>query len=152
MILIRMADSQDRQFIVDSWVRSYRSSKYAGFIQMKRWFPIMIEEISALVSDPRVCVFVAYDPSDADRIADIYGWCCTEIAPVDVGIAYRTLVHYIFVKGPYRRRGIGRALLEQAIGDLRKPFAYSCSTDMLESIGVRRIAPYAVFDPLPGRH
>jgi GNAT superfamily N-acetyltransferase len=150
VIAYRHMDSRDEHFVLDSWAKSYRESDYAGLIQNKDWFPIMLRQLGKLLTLPHVKVTIAFDPSDADRVADIYGWICVEHGFVS------PLVYYVFVKSAYRRRGIARDLFRAAGIDLARPFAFICQTAVIEEMikdrTLSKLAPHATFRPIAGRH
>ena len=162
-VAYRAMDSRDERFVLDSWSKSYRESDYAGLIQASDWFPIMLGQLAKVLRIPTVQVRVAYDPSDAERVADIYGWLCFDRYQLDV-----PLVYYAFVKSAYRRRGITRELFRVSGVDVDRPFVYVCRTYMLDDTGLHgmsrpdstrspcdqplRAAPYAHFRPRAGRH
>lgn len=149
MIAYRGMDEGDRKFVIDSWAKSFRESEHAGLIQMSDWFPIMIVQIGKVLTRPEVETIIAYDPTDTDRVADIYGWLCCE--PLRIP----PLVYYMFVKSPYRRRGIASGLLKHAHIKLDRPVEYACRTYVVDELDrgrwIARHAPYASFRPLAGR-
>lgn len=102
-VLYRDLEPGDVSFVLDSWIKSFRDSPYAGVIPNHRFFDITHEVIEELLARGAK-VEVAAAKHDPTRIL---GWVCYE--PVNGGLA----VHYLYVKDPFRLRGLGKTLLER---------------------------------------
>ena len=101
-------------------------------------------------------VLVAHHPD-----GDLYGWLALEH---DVSIPEHSrvsgrwvdrlvpagcpLVHYVYVKQPYRRLGIAKALLKEAGLDPRDKFFYTCKTAVVSHLDL----PCAKWMPLIARY
>lgn len=94
----------DVSFVLDSWIKSFRDSPWAGVVPNHRFFDITHEVIEELLQRGAK-VEVAAAKHDPTRIL---GWVCYE--PVKGG----TAIHYLYVKDPFRLQGLGRSLLERA--------------------------------------
>ena len=120
-VLIRPATLDDRSFIIDSWLRSYRNSEFgrripddvwgtrwghAGFIEdaLSGW-----TDVACLGSDP----------------AFLFGFSCTGVVPAPPQVQDEftdpdrkplpwPILHYVYVKRDFRRQGIGRLLVTDA--------------------------------------
>jgi hypothetical protein len=144
VIAHRPADEWDMRFVVHSWVSSWQKSDTAGGIQAHNWYRIMIPEVLEIIDKPEVKVAVAYESSDSDRGADLYGFIAAD--PDDDP----PLVYYVYVKEPYRRSGIARGLFGALGINPQLPFNYAQSTPALYKF--RRGIPMARFTPTLGRY
>jgi GNAT superfamily N-acetyltransferase len=96
----------DEGLVMDSWLRSFRPSWFAGPLPNDLYYdiyrPIIRDRVRAR-SGARV--LVATDTEDTA----ILGWMCFEGNDV---------VHYIYVKDLFRKKGVARALIQSAgLGD-----------------------------------
>ena len=134
----RPAADQDRDFVINSWLYSYRTAHAAGLIAMGDWPAVMVPQLEKILARPGASVIVAHRPGEEDSRADIYGWIATETGHE------RPLVHYCYVKQPYRRLGIARGLMAASgVGD---DFMYSCKTAIASKVSHR--IPRARWSPL----
>lgn len=145
MIAHRRADAIDQRFIIDSWVGSYRDADSAGFIQVGDWYPVMIGQVKKTLERPDVVATVAYETSDPDRGAELYGWIVADV------VERPPLVYYVFVKRAYRKSGVARGLFA-AVG-IRPGgrFHYVCSTEAVHELEVAQKIPLAKWCPNLGR-
>lgn len=147
MIVARPAIADDRAFIVSGWSSSYRMSHdettpmalYAT--QKHEEVSFYLDRCSTLVAHGELGVlmgFIAYDPT-------------TYVATV--GRRRMTLdgyVLYVYVAGPFRRRGIARRLFAAAgISPLQR-FGYACRTQW--SWELRSKIPHAEHEPKRARY
>lgn len=108
--------------------------------------------IDWLFSRAGVEVWVAFHPDEAPP-EDLYGWICIErgaLEPVKVregGQTFRVLrktrqpvVHYVYVRLPFRELGVAAGLFRAAGVDPRAPFIFTASTG----------ASYRLRDKIPG--
>ncbi len=116
-VIVRPVMREDINFIMSSWKRSWRVSPWAGVIRNDQYYDVMRDTIEGLVV--RGATFqVAVLASRPDRIL---GWSCEERLPDGL-----CCIHYIYVKDPYLRMGIGEKLVESAAGT--KPGLYTFRT------------------------
>lgn len=87
------------------WIGSFRRSKWAGTTPNNKFTEYMGESIRQLLARGSKCL-LAVNP---DRPEQILGFIVTEKTSKDEDV-----VHYLFVKDIYRRRGISKALLAEA--------------------------------------
>ena len=104
MISHRPAMSIDRNFIVKSWLASWRDSNTAGMISVDTWFEVMTPQVNARLTWPGVQTIVAFETTNPDITSNAYGFLV-----IDYDDSPKT-VFYLFVKAPYRRSGIARGL------------------------------------------
>lgn len=157
------AKPSDLDFVVASWLDSYQSSYSAGLVQMNDWRAVMDPQIRKVLARPGVELYVARNPeADPDLRCDAHGWLACER-----GFKHRTrkmisgrwkstweqsdrpLVHYIYVKSAYRKRGIARGLFRAAEIDPIWPFYFTCKTPIVRDL--MRVAPGAEWNPLFAR-
>lgn len=157
-MMVRAAEPGDAAFVVGSWVDSYRTAHAAGMIPMGAYDRVYREAVAAVLSRPGVSVFVACHPREVE---DIYGWAAVERG-ASVPVRERedgrwverlspcplALVHYVYVKQPYRRMGLARALLAAAGVDPAGEFLYTCKTAVVSRLPL----PRARWAPLVARY
>jgi GNAT superfamily N-acetyltransferase len=137
-ITTRMMKPNDLNFVFDSWLKSWRSNKYAGVIPNNLYYSTYRSTIEGLVGRGAEVV-VAVNSEDEDHIL---GYVCFETTPDGF-----SCIHYLYVKDPYLKRGVDAILLEQVKG--QKPgfftFKYSQVTEALfkrwPNLGVWKWAP-----------
>lgn len=118
-IVVRDAEPEDLNFIKSSWFKSYRSSKSAGVIPNDLYYEYMNRVFENLVGRGAT-IRVA---TAADRIL---GWICSEFT-TDM----KPVVHYIYVKDPYFKFGVGELLRDEAFPDLLEPGFYTCESKIV---------------------
>lgn len=128
MLQIRPATASDLPFILDSWCRSFRDSPYAGVIRNDDFHRVQRSTIAGLLGRG-ARVLVAAEPTTGR----ILGWLAHEGTE---------LLHYAYVKRPFRRLGVARRLLEAA-GLSRGRYTHRTHCDWL---GDRW-----TWDPVPAR-
>ena len=156
----RPAEPAEAPFILDSWLYSFRSADAAGLIAMEDWPSVMRPQLAKVLARSGVLVTVAYKPGEMDHRADLYGWIAVER---DFLVVRRRpherpslvksdepLVHYVFVKQPYRQLGIARGLFNAAGVSPASPFLYTCKTGAAVRLAPK--IPLARWEPLIARH
>lgn len=98
----RPARPSDVPFILDSWIKSFRESPWAGVVPNNQFYDVTRSAIEGLLERGARLV-VACSKADPDQIL---GWSCTE--KVRGGDA----AHFVYVKDPYRRRGLATELIQ----------------------------------------
>jgi len=104
-VTYRPLDAEELSFVLDSWSRSWRVSEYAGTTPNHLFTSTHRELVGGLIArGAKITV--------ADFGGRILGWVCYEHkAPDD------TVLEFCYTKDPFRRRGLGRSLVDYAIGD-----------------------------------
>jgi GNAT superfamily N-acetyltransferase len=125
---IRDALDDDRAFVVDSWLMSFRLSHFAGPISMRRYRDVYSLEIEDLLLRPLCCVRVAYNNLSPGQI---FGFLCFE------GGHKHPVIHYLYVKQPLRRRGIAKLLVQDASINLDRRFVYTYRTPLAHDLTKR---------------
>ena len=141
MITLRpanLADDSDRVFIRSTWARAFKQSNDAGLIHTDDWAPVMHRQFDRILDRPGARAIIA---CDRDHPTFLYGWIAGDTtAPLKV-------VFFTYVKEPYRRRGLARALALELGLDARTPFAFVCRTPLTLQLDLRTRLPLARFDP-----
>lgn len=116
-VRIRAATEADISFLFNSWLRSYRQSEFAKQMQNEVYFAAQHKVIEGLLKTCKT--LIACNHAD---ISQIYGYTVTtEVDGVPV-------VHFAYVKEPYRGLGLARKLLQEAGISLEKPYCYTHKT------------------------
>ena len=109
-------DSGDRDLVSHSWLHSYGNDKktkrirnhiFWQFLDRKVFFGIYNHIIDRILE--RSYVLIACDPTNS---SEIMGWVCFEKVNDDVNthLTKNVIVHYIYVKEPFRHFGIAHKL------------------------------------------
>lgn len=92
-------------FVYETWTRDYSRQPSNRRMPSQAYYPYQRGVIDQLL-ERGAQVLVAYDAEQADQA---YGWLCCELdGPALV-------LHYVYVKLPFRELGIGHALLTAAL-------------------------------------
>lgn len=98
-VYIREARVDDVNFIINSWIKSFE--KYMYLVPKPMYYAGQRKLITRVMA--RGKCFVASNHENRDQI---FGWIIYE------SIADTEVLHYVYVKHPYRRYGIGNQLLQ----------------------------------------
>ena len=101
-IVIRHWGDEDKPFIMSSWLRSFKSSRYAGPIPNNMYWTVYAQAIEQILDRDGVKVLIACNP---EKESQIFGYIVLEQnheAPV---------VHWLYIKQPFRGWGMARSLM-----------------------------------------
>ena len=104
-VALRPKQADDESFIYSSWLRSYRSSPIVTHMNNDVYYDnhkLVIKKLLE-ISD----VMIACNPEDPDQI---YGFICYEPG----------IIHYLYVKYPFRKMGLAKYLLSSIPSDATK--------------------------------
>lgn len=101
--IIRPWSEADNNFVYSSWLRSFKTSHYAGSLPDNLYWPAYQVALEQILTQPNTRCLVACNPEFPDQI---FGYIVFD-EPGEV-------VHYVYVKGPFRKLGIGSELLRFA--------------------------------------
>lgn len=157
-VIVRAYDAAiDEDFVVDSWKKSYRPYAF-GVPHKKRddrgiswsWDGASPLRTSTYKREHRVLIMAILDRAHTLMLADlddpehVMGYICSEDVALSLPVGRVTLLHYIYVKKPYRERGLARALLTRAEINPASPAVFTHRTKVSDE----RLARYcAEFNP-----
>ena len=141
-IAYRAATGEDMTFVISSWLDSFRDSHTAGMISMASYFEIMWPQVEALVDRPGSRTIVACNAGDARQL---HGFITFDTATG----SDPPIVHYVYVKSPFRRWGIARGLFAAAGIDPERPLDYTYKTAIV--VRLARKIPLARWQPMLAR-
>lgn len=135
---IRPMVEGDRDFILSSWLKSFKNSRDAGPISMKAYWPAYTETITELLGRSDVLVAT---PPDSDLQDAIHGYIVVERGPIlrrvgrqgSVRRINQDVLHWVYVKelGERRGKGIARALFTAAGLSPERPFYFTFRTSFV---------------------
>jgi hypothetical protein len=149
----------DFKWIVNTWLASYRDSKTSGLLSAEPldvhcptcheaigydYQRIMDFTVRRILARPGIKVFVASNPREKPPL-DLHGWIAVEDGAnvplrhppryeLEIVRSDAPLVHYVYVKKPYRGFKIARSLFKAAGVDPQKKLLYTCSTPISAQI------------------
>ena len=128
---LRPAEAKDRNFILNSWLRRYRDAISARLVTDAVYYRIQHEVITKILDRPNLLTVVACNPEDPMQI---YGYLVAEV------LDDLLLVHWTYVKGPFRRFGVAKAMLAQlpAAGKVQ----HTHRTHLLRFLDPKEISTY----------
>ncbi len=91
--------------VFDSWARSFQKSPWAGCVPNHKWDEVSRAGISEILARRGARVTVCYVELEPG-VRRVMGYAVAE--------PDRRILHWLFVKRDYRKKGIGGALLERA--------------------------------------
>jgi len=161
IIRYRPAVASDVQFIIRTWIQSYKGAHGAGILSIDEFevpcecgrpvrydFSAVMEvTLARLLQRPGLTTWVAHNPRERPP-HDLYGYLVSETGAnlpryvfggeeqprLEVKYATEPMVHFVFVKHLYRKMGIARALFQVAGIDPAEPFLYTCKTSNLSKL------------------
>jgi hypothetical protein len=102
---------RDRSFWLDSWLKSYRKSEWAGVCPNHLYFDLHRIIVDSLVDRGAIITMIT-TPEQPDSFM---GFLCEE----------RGVLHYAYLKEPYRRLRMGTEIIHERMG---KKFSYTFKT------------------------
>lgn len=138
-IRIRAAANEDIGFIFNSWLKSYRNAQYVNGISNTIYFSSHHKLIEQILIRSNVQIACSQeDPSQ------IYGYSVSE------KMEGFLVVHYVYVKHPFRNLGIGNSLLQTSGYDPKNATINTHSTDLSRRVqGKYNLVfhPYLAYNP-----
>lgn len=105
MTQFRTLEPDDYNFVLSSWARSFRGSKWAGNVPNHRQPGVVKDEIDSLLSRGATITVAVFEEDPTY----IIGWCCHELSKGGVSV-----IHYVFVREDDRESGMATELLSRA--------------------------------------
>ena len=140
MITFDTPRADEFPLIFDSWVQSFRKSPWAGCVPNHLWDITQRATISGIIDrGARVLVVLAPNVPGVFEGRRVMGYSVSEPG----------VLHWLYVKAPFRRQGIGRALLAETVRGWpeRRPWLYTHRT----RISARFLGTDFVHDDVPAR-
>jgi len=116
VIAMRDATDSDIAFIFSSWLKSFRNGLMNKMVDNSIYFAEHHKVVERILA--RAKLTLAVNPEAPE---DIYGYICHE------KIDNIFCLHYVYVKQPFRRRGVMKALMNTAEHDFKTAGVYSHS-------------------------
>jgi len=113
---VDLADEQDRRFVLDGWLKSWRKSQYAGVVANNRFSEVTFDTIKQLF-DRGMTILVAESVNPDTKV----GFIAYERSEIPV-------LHYLYVKPVLRGLGFGGRLLTEVGITPEEPFVYTFRT------------------------
>lgn len=107
MYKIRLARPEDFNFVANSYLKSYRTAPETKAMVNDIYFPEYKTRLEHMARSGSILVACSQDDED-----QIFGYCIVG------NIGNYSLLHYVYIKFPFRRVGLAKALLAVAIPDL----------------------------------
>ncbi len=122
-LLIRPAIAEDAPYILSAWTRSYHRDFIGNFFRpWELYLPAARARIADILARDTTNVLVAALPDNPDFIVGYLVW--------EEDSNGKSIIHYVQVKGGWKKRGIAKFLLRKAGIDIREPLFVSCVTDI----------------------
>jgi len=141
-IAYRESREEDRVFVVSSWLDSFRESHTAGMIAMATFYDKMWGEIENLMDRSGSRTIIACNAGDPNQL---HGFVTFDL---DTGTD-PPVVHYLYVKAPFRRWGIARGLFAAAGINSERPMDYTFKTSVVVRLANK--IPLARWQPMLAR-
>ena len=141
--VLRELREDDRPFVAKSWLESFAGSHDAGPIPMHLYRPVYRAAIAWLIgrSDSKTIVACS-----AENDSLILGWSCGGNTS-----RHGKVLHYVFVKSWYRRRGIATSLIAALGLAPAEPFIYTYRTPLWRELRNSRSWGRGKWNPLAAR-
>ncbi len=115
-VKLREAESGDRNFILNSWLKSYRNSDMAKKISNDVYYHFHAKLIEEYLSQSTVVM--AVNPLNPIQI---FGYAVVDRED--------NTIHYVYTKHTYRKLGVAKKLLDVLLPDLGKNPTRSTATN-----------------------
>ncbi len=134
---LRAGDLKDVSFIFNSWLKSYRDAPAVKSVPNTIYYAEHHAVIERIFASAGLVLLIACDQNHPEQI---FGYAVGERRPEGL------MLHWTYVKYPFRKFGIGRALIEAMLTTNVEslPVFYSHSPKGAESLMKSR--PY-IFNP-----
>tara|TARA_R100000656_G_C3887637_1_gene115846 strand:- start:72 stop:533 length:462 start_codon:yes stop_codon:yes gene_type:complete len=137
-VRLRTLTEEDKPFIFNSWLKSYRFSHFGEKITNTIYFEDHHKIIENILKNAQVVV--ACNEKDPSQV---YGYV---VGGDEEGIL---VLHFIYVKHTFRNMGMGKTLLDAMGHDKEKAGVYTHHTRMADKLAAKYnlvYHPYLMFD------
>lgn len=135
--LMRGPETEDLNFIRNSWLESYRNNPAMYGISNTVYYRRMHEIINRLVASPNVRCVVACDPGMPGQI---FGYGVAETVGDDL------YLHWVYTKHPFRNFGLGKAIESELKKYPHTSVKYSIRTKITDNLNNSRNYTYDPFN------
>ncbi len=142
-VAFRAATPEDLRFVVSAWSSSFKASHFAGMLYTDDWAAVMHPTIERLIARAGTRTIVAFDRA---RPGFIFGFIAGDTSGPEA------VVHYVYVKEPYRLEGIARRLLAELGISPDQRFTYTYRTGIVRRLIDAGKVPRADWNPLIARY
>lgn len=112
MYRIREGKAEDIPFVLNSLLKRYRDAIPIRLVTDRVYYENQHHVVTHIMQSPGAKLLVACDPEHENTI---FGYCLAEDLTPDW-----VLLHFAYVKGAFRRFGLAKDLIKQAIGSATK--------------------------------
>lgn len=107
LFTLRALAADDLPFVFNSWLKSFRDAPAVQSIPNSIYFAGQHDRIDRILKSAGLAAAVACNPEDPTQI---YGYIVAENATVG------SVVHWVYVKHPFRGHGVARGLFAAVVG------------------------------------
>lgn len=118
LVKSRLAVNEDLNFILSSWLRSYRNTYLVRFVNNDTYFSAQKRLIMRILEQRTVMVISSNE--DSDQIIGYLVYGPYSLNPTSV------VLDYAYVKSPYRKMGFLRHMVDSVSLDYAKDTKYLC--------------------------
>ncbi len=97
--------------VFNSWLKRYRDAVSVRLVTDRVFFEVQHKVIRKILERPGLVLRVACNPEDSNQI---YAYIVAEFNQI---VPDLTLIHWIYVKSPFRRAGVAKDLLSTVLED-----------------------------------
>jgi len=133
---LRAPDSEDLNFIRNSWLKSYRDNPAVSTVPNTTYYRRFHAIIDNLIADPNTRCIVACDPGMPGQI---FGYAVGELDGADLDI------HWIYTKHTFRNFGLMRAMEAELKKLPHTKVCYSTRTKITDKLNSSRQYEYDPF-------
>ena len=140
---IREYRDDDEAFIYNSWLKSFRGAHFSGVLPSDLYYEAYRTLIDRILFDDRTSIAVCHNIENENQI---FGYAVA----ADLG-EHQPVLHYIYVKDPFRRAGIMKELVRHLQIERLERFFYTFRTGICKKLtGPTGVFPMASFKPSLG--
>lgn len=130
----------DLSYLTDSWRRSFERSNWAGSLTTKIYVETYKKTIQCILDYPTTKISIACVEANKDYDIDenfIVGYVV-----YDLNLCKFPVVHYLYVKDPFRRKGIASGMLDYVTSS-KSIFKYTFRTKSCEYLRGKYYGQYS---------
>jgi len=129
-VKLRPMMEEDESFIYSSWLKSYRSSPAATYLDNDTYYNNHKKIVEKLLSKANVTVLCSIEDS-----SQIYGFICHE----------GNTAHYLYIKYPFRKMGLAKYIFNSIFSDTTIVITHF-NTNLKSRLDTMTYNPYILFE------